>query len=250
MPDETSPAELQGPSRFLTLGKSILLIAILATVGIASAVIGLRVAVRGDEVQVPPVTGRTLEETKKTLAKVQLTVEVSGERYDSAVPAGKVVSQLPPPGGMIKANRSVQVVVSLGSRRNPIPDLVGSSMRSAQLMVLQSGYELGSVSMISRDVSGQEGVVQQYPTPQSKEVVSQKIDLLVNASRPKRFVMPDLTGQNIAVVTAFLESNGLKAQPPVYREYQNTDRGLVVKQYPEPGYMVTREDPVSLEVAR
>jgi len=122
-------------------------------------------------------------------------------------------------------------------------------MRSAQLMALQAGYELGNVSKIS--VDGQkEGVIQQYPTPQSEDVVSQKIDLLVNEPRPKRFVMPDLVGQNISVVTAFLEANQLKAQPPIYREYQNASRGQVVKQYPEPGYMVSPEDQVTLEVAR
>ncbi|RPJ63945.1 MAG: PASTA domain-containing protein [Acidobacteria bacterium] len=42
----------------------------------------------------------------------------------------------------------------------------------------------------------------------------------------------------------------MRVSPPVYREYQNADKGVVVKQYPEPGYMVTREDPISLEVAR
>ncbi len=250
MPEWKSPPEAQGPSRFLTVGKSFLLIAILITVGILSAVVGIRVAVRGDEVQVPSLVGQTVDQAKKSLANLELVLEVNGERYDASVGAGKVVSQLPPAGGRIKANRAVQVVVSLGVRRNPIPDLIGSSMRSAQLMVLQSGYELGNVSTISLDNAGQDGVVRQYPTPQSREVLSQKIDVLVNAPRSTRFIMPDLMGQNIAVVMAFLEANNLKVRPPVYREYQNADKGVVVKQYPEPGYMVTREDPISLEVAR
>jgi len=251
MPDgSNSPLEAQGPNRFLTLGRSILLIAILITVGIISAVVGIRVAVRGDEVQVPSIVGQTVDEAKKSLAKMELVLEVNGERYDAGVGAGKVVSQLPPAGGRIKANRPVQVIVSLGVRRNPIPDLLGSSMRSAQLMVLQSGYELGNVSTINLDHAGQEGVIRQYPTPQSREVLSQKIDLLVNAPRSARFAMPDLMGQNIAVVTAFLENSNLNVRPPVYREYQNAAKGMVVKQYPEPGYMVTREDPISLEVAR
>lgn len=250
MPDSNSQPEVQSQSRFLTLGKSFLLIAILITVGILSAVVGIRVAVRGDEVQVPPLTGQTVDQAKKTLAKLELLVEVSGERYDPSVGAGKVVSQLPPAGGRIKTNRPVQVVVSLGARRNPIPDLLGSSMRSAQLMVVQSGYELGNVSTVSLDNAGREGVIQQYPTPQSREVLSQKVDVLVNAPGSARFLMPDLLGQNIAVVTAFLEANNLTMRPPVYREYQNADKGQVVKQSPEPGYMITREDQISVEVAR
>ncbi len=250
MPDSNTLPEAQGSSRFLTLGKSFLLIAILLTVGIFSAVVGIRVAVRGDEVQVPSLVGQTVDQAKKSLANVELVLEVNGERYDVSAAAGKIVSQLPPAGLRIKANRPVQVIVSLGVRRNPIPDLQGSSMRSAQLMVLESGYELGNVSTMNLDNAGQDGVVRQYPTPQSREVVSQKIDVLVNTPRPMRFIMPDLMGQNIAVVTAFLETNSLKVRPPVYREYQNADKGEVVKQYPEPGYMVTREDLIGLEVAR
>jgi len=204
MPDSNSPTEVQGPSRFLTVGKSFLLIAILVTVGIISAVVGIRVAVRGDEVQAPSLAGQTVEQAKKSLASLELVLEVNGERYDSSVGAGKIVSQLPPVGGRIKANRSVQVIVSLGVRRNPIPDLMGSSMRSAQMMVMQSGYELGNVSMINLDNAAQDGVIRQYPTPQSREVLSQKIDVLVNTPRSTRFVMPDLMGQNIAVVMGFL----------------------------------------------
>ena len=250
MPEWNTAPEAQGPSRFLTLGRFFLLIAILVTVGIISAVVGIRVAVRGDEVQVPSLLGQTVDQAKKHLANLELVLEVNGERYDAAAAAGKIVSQLPPAGGRIKANRPVQVIVSLGVRRNPIPDLLGSSMRSAQLMVMQSGYELGNVSTIDLDSAGQEGVIRQYPTPQSREVLSQKIDVLVNQSHSQRFIMPDLMGQNIAVVTAFLEANNLKVRPPVYREYQNADKGEVVKQYPEPGYMVKRDDPISLEVAR
>jgi beta-lactam-binding protein with PASTA domain len=250
MPDWNSLSEAQGASRFLTLGKSFLLIAILITVGIISGVVGIRIAVRGDEVQVPSLVGQTVDQAKKSLAGVDLVLEVNGQRYDATVGAGKVVSQLPPAGGRIKAAGPVQVIVSLGIRRNPIPDLIGSSMRSAELMVLDSGYELGNVSAIHLDGALQEGVIRQYPTPQSREVVSQKIDVLVDEPPAARFVMPDLTGQNIAVVTAFLEANDLKSRPPIYREYQNADRGEVVKQYPEPGYMIKRDDPISLEVAR
>ena len=226
------------------------MIAVLVTVGMLSAVVGLRLAVRGDEVQVPALTGKTVEDAKKALSDVDLELEVSGERYDASVVAGKIVSQLPPAGVRIKENRAVQVVVSLGNRRDAIPDLAGSSVRSATLMLTQAGYELGSVSVIGRRDLDREQVTEQYPTPQSKEIVNTKIDVLVGRPETPRFVMPDLLGQNVTVVMSFLEKNGFTVAPPVYRNYQNADKGAVVKQHPEPGYMVRRGDPVSLEVAR
>lgn len=248
MSDWRAPVEI--PKRFLTLGRSILLIAILVTVGMLSAIVGLRLAVRGDEVQVPGLTGKTVEDAKKALSDVDLELEVSGERYDPSLVAGKIVSQLPPAGVRIKEKRAVQVIVSLGSRRDAIPDLAGSSVRSATLMLTQAGYELGNVSAIGRPDLDREQVTEQYPTPQSKEIVNTKIDVLVGRPETPRFVMPDLLGQNVAVAMAFMEKNGFTLSQPVYRYYQNADRGAVVKQYPEPGYMIRRGDPVSLEVAR
>jgi beta-lactam-binding protein with PASTA domain len=249
MSDWNVPAETQFPSRFLTLGKALLLIAILVTVGMLSAIVGVRLAVRGDEVQVPALSGKTVEEAKKELSQSDLSLEVSGERYDS-LPAGKVVSQLPPAGVKTKQKRPVQVIVSLGSRRNPVPNLEGASVRSAKLMLTQAGYEMGSVSAVGLPDVDREQIEEQYPTPQSTEIVNTKIDVLLSRPESPRWIMPDLLGQNVAVAMAFLEKHGLTVRPPVYRAYQNADRGAVVRQYPEPGYMVRAGDPISLEVAR
>lgn len=244
------PAEMQFSGRFLTVGKSLLLIAILVAVGIFSLLLGIRLAVRGDEVTVPALTGRTVAEAKKELTRLELLLDVTGERYDGSAPAGRIVSQSPAPGGKMKASRSVQVLVSLGARRNPIPNLVGSTLRSGRLMIAQSGYELGNVSALALGDVGREEVVQQNPTPESREVVNTRIDVLINRPRERCSIMPDLLGQNVAVVTAVLERNQLRVQPPVYRSYRNADKGVVVKQYPEPGYMVKPGDSITLEVAR
>ncbi len=250
MPEWTSQPETDFPHRFLTVGRFLLLIAILATVGIFGAILGIRFAVRGTEVGVPPVTGKSVDEAKKALVAKDLAVEVTGERYDSSTAAGKVLSQLPTPGGRIKAGGSVQVVVSLGPRRIPIPDLRGSSVRSARLMVTQAGYELGNVSVMTAGNAEREEVVTQYPSPTSKETGSPKIDILVTTPPGRLYVMPDVTGQNITGVLAFFEKTWLKVKPPEYRSYQNVEKGAVVKQYPEPGYPLSDREPISLEVAR
>jgi len=250
MPEWTSQPETDFPHRFFTVGKAVLLIAILATVGIFSAILGVRLAVRGTEVGVPPVTGKSIDEARKALVARDLVVEVTGERYDPNTAAGKILSQLPTPGGRIKSGGSVQVVMSLGPRRVPIPDLRGSTVRSARLMVAQAGYELGHVSTMTKDDAEREEVVRQYPSPTSKETGSPKIDVLVTAPPRRTYVMPDVTGQNITGVLAFFEKNGLKVKPPEYRSYQNVEKGTVVKQYPEPGYPLSGGDPISLEVAR
>ena len=250
MTDQTHPTEAAPQSNFLTAGKTLSLIAILLAVGVFSMLLGLRLAVRGSEVEVPSLLGKKLDEVRKVLSAAGLGVEVTGERYEAAAPAGIVISQLPAPGGHVKAKRSVQVVVSLGARRNPVPELIGVSLRSAQLMITQAGYELGRVSVLPDLDSDAERVVQQYPTARSRELGSAKIDVLVRRPVQLRYVTPDLLGQNIAGVTALFENSGVEMAPPHYRTYQNAAKGAVVKQHPEPGYPLSEGDTVSVEVAR
>ena len=126
-------------SKFLTLGKFVLLFAILAAVGLLSAFLAMRFAVRGTEVEVPKIQGKSVQDSRQILEKVNLRLGVSGERYDPELPPGAVISQHPGAGVQIKADREVQVILSLGVHRKPVPHVRGSPRRAAQFMILQSG---------------------------------------------------------------------------------------------------------------
>ncbi|MFQ5927479.1 MAG: PASTA domain-containing protein, partial [Terriglobia bacterium] len=135
--------------KLLTVGKFALLIGGLIAVGLSSAYMGMRFAVRGSEVEVPSIVGKPLEQAMETLKKVELKLEVLGERFDPQIGKGAVLSQHPQPGRRIKVQRKVQVILSLGEKRNPVPDLRGSTLRVARLMASQSGFELGHITEIS-----------------------------------------------------------------------------------------------------
>lgn len=248
MPAENGGKRLQ--SKFLTIGKFLLLIGILMVVGLLSAFVGMRIAVRGTEVEVPGILGRPAEEAKAILAKAALKLAISGRRYDAQVPEGAVISQHPAPGGRIKVNREVQVILSLGERRNPVPRLRGASLRAAQSMILQSGYELGNVSEVTLRGAPKDEVIEQFPAPDRREIVNPRIDILVNRETVVGYVMPDVTGQDLNQVVSLFEKHGLKVGRIQYRPYPNVSKATVIKQFPEPGYLLTSKDSINLEVAR
>jgi eukaryotic-like serine/threonine-protein kinase len=235
--------------RFLTIGKAVLLIAILTSVGLMSAFIGMRMAVRGTEVQVPSLVDRTVEEARNTLEATDLKLELVGQRYDPSVPAGSVISQYPGPAVRMKVGREVQVIASLGKPVNPIPDLRGTTMREARLMIMQAGYEVGKISTVALDGNSGE-ILQQYPAPGVREISSSRIDILLGGQSPVRYVMPDLVGEHVSRAVARLNVDGFKVGRIEYRSYLDGSRGTVVKQYPEPGYPIRQGDSVNLEVAR
>lgn len=236
--------------RFFTLGKVLLLAGILFTAFLFGAILGMRLAVRGTEVVVPDLVEMSLEDARQRLKEVKLNLTVSGQRYDSQVPEGCILSQLPSAGVHIKANRNIQVIVSLGPRANPVPQLVGSSLRVARLLAAQNGYELGNISTVRLPGFPADQVIQQFPPPDSTESTGDRIDVLVNQAPEPVFVMPHVIGQNLNKVLLFFERNQIKVNRIQYRDSDRFPRRTVIRQFPEPGYPLTPKDAVNLEVAR
>ena len=121
-----------------------LMVAILSVAGILSALTAMRFAIRGREVGVPPVIGKTQDEAAKILQSSGLVLKVSSKRFSSEVPEGHILEQIPPEGTRLKTNRTVKVLLSLGGRRFPVPNLLGSSLRAAQLSLNQRRLTLGN----------------------------------------------------------------------------------------------------------
>lgn len=236
--------------KVLDLGMLFLLAAVLVAAGVISGIVGMRLAVRKTEVVVPAIVGLTLDQAAADLTELQLEVKVMGERYDDQYPKGEIISQYPPEGGRIKAGRYLQVVVSLGRRTHAVPDLLGSTVRVAQLTAAQYSYGIGHITRISYPGVDEDVVIQQDPEAGSTSATDSRISLLVSEGPPGRFSMPDLRGRNLNEVEPFLNTRGFEVESITYRFYRGVVKGTVVKQYPEPGNLLLEGDPVNLEVAR
>jgi beta-lactam-binding protein with PASTA domain len=225
-----------------------LLAGVLGTVFFTSLIIGMRTAVRGHEVQTPPLLGMTLDDAQDLFSRLDVNLVVAGKRYDATAPEGAIISQVPSPGVGVKSNRSVRVVVSLGRRTHPVPDLRGRSLRAARLLAEQNGYGVGRISEVAVQ-GGKDEILAQWPLPQATSNLDDQIDVLVERPAVEAYVMPELIGQNLNRVLIFLGNQGFETKV-YYREHPGTRRGTVVRQYPEPGYPVRKEEVVNLEVAR
>ena len=236
--------------RLLNAGKLMVLIGIIIAVGLFSAYWGMRIAVRGTEVEVASILGKSVGEASELLERIHLRNEVIGERFDPEFPKGTVLSQHPQPGGRMKAEGRVQLIVSLGEKTNPVPDLKGASLRVARLMARQAGFEFGNISEISITGVEKDHIVEQFPPPHSRDFLSPRIDILVSRGDFSRYVMPDVLGRSLNQVTLFFESNDFELGNIRYVDLADMSAGLVVKQFPEPGYVLTDEDSINLEVSR
>jgi beta-lactam-binding protein with PASTA domain len=224
-------------TKFIGWGKVCLLGGIIVSAFLMSMIIGMRLAVRGHEVETPALVGMALSDAQVVFQRLHLKLMVSGNRYDEMVPAGAIISQVPGAGVRTKSDGNVQVIVSLGRRTRPIPELSGSSVRAARLLLEQEQYQLGRISELPMP-EGRDLVVAQWPRPPAGAGTTDRVDVLVES-----------IGSNLNRALLELEGLGFEART-YYRDYPGARRGIVVRQFPEPGYPIARDQVVNLEVAR
>jgi len=234
--------------RLTTFGKLSIMIALLAGVFLASLLVGMRLAVRINEVPNAPVVGMKVETARLKLMQSELQLAVVGRRYDAAVPEGDIIVQSPGADIPIRRGGTVRVVVSLGRRTRPVPEVEGVTLRAARLLLQQAGYRLGRVAVLpSPDGDGK--VAGQWPPPGDVKALTDAVDVLVVEKSPELFVMPSVLGGNLNRVLQTL--NGLEFSTRVYyRNVSGRERGTIVRQYPGPGQPVKAGQVINLEVAR
>ena len=165
--------------RFL---RYILLSLVLALIFVASALIAMRFAIHGREVQVPKLTGLAPTEAQRMLSGLGLQLNVENSFYSAEVPAGRVLSQLPPPGTRVRKGWQVRVSQSLGPQRISIPNVVGQSRRAAEMNLRRRGLEIGNVASMSMPGVPPDQVLAQSPAANAQSIVAPKVDLLVSAA--------------------------------------------------------------------
>ena len=236
-------------TRVWSAGKLLVLAGALFLTYVVFAAIGMRVALRTREVQVPALGGKTVNEATALLTDAGLNLKVEeGRRLDPKVPAGGIVAQEPLAGVSTRRERSVKVWISGGPRSMTVPALSGESERTAQLRLQQDGLTLGKTAEIRSADYPAGTVVAQFPAPKS---TGAEVALLVNrGERGARYVMPDLIGINGERAAEVLRARGFRATVVGDHPYPGVVAGIVLRQIPQAGFQIAPGEPISLEVSR
>lgn len=235
-------------SRVLSL---VLMVSILIVASGVSAITAMRLAIRGKEVSVPSLVGKTESESREILAKRNLLLRISNKQFNAHVPAGTILDQYPPVGTSLKSSRSVKVLLSAGERKYAVPNLVGSTVRAAQLTLAQRNFSLGNTTM-TRTVSGEPLTIQQQdPQPGSLEGADPTVNILVSLGQlEESYVMPDLVGRRFDQMSSRIRADGFQLGKMSYRQSSGVDPGIILQQQPQAGHRVTKNDAIVLEVSQ
>ena len=229
----------------------VLMIAILVVAGIVSALTAMRFAIRGRQVEVPMLAGKTKDEAEQILKGRGLKLKVSSSRFSSEVAEGKVLAQIPPSGTRLKVDRTVKVLLSLGQQRFAVPNLLGNSLRAAQLTLAQRRFALGNTLYAHMPEGEPSTVVYQSPKPGTQEGSDPSVNILISLGPPAQyFIMPDLIGKPAEIVSARARNEGFHLGKINYRKYPGVEPGVVIQQKPQAGYRLTPSDVIFLDVSQ
>jgi eukaryotic-like serine/threonine-protein kinase len=229
----------------------ILMVAVLAVAGIVSALTAMRFAIRGREVTVPELVGKTEDEARTLLQERQLLLKISSKRFSADIPEGRIVDQIPAKGTRLKTSRNVKVLLSLGDRRSAVPNLVGASLRAAQLTLSQRHLALGNTLYAHTTAGEPSTVVFQSPGPGSLEGSDPSVHILISLGPAEQFfIMPDLIGQPAELVASRAKAEGFRMGKLNYRKYPGVEPGVVIQQKPQAGYRLSQSDLILLDVSQ
>ena len=232
---------LQKPFKY-SLTKNILLIIGILVVGYVIINLFLRIITRhNQELTVPDMTGMNLAEASAVAAEADLRLEVTDSVYIRGMERGAIARQNPEPGGKVKKNRRILLVInSVIPRQSTMPSLTGFSLRQARTELASNGLNIGKLIYVN-DMATDNVLAQQYMgediEPGTKLNSGTAIDLVLglNPADSATFI-PYIIGYRYQMATELLHDNSLN----IYRcefdttvtDYADSLEAYVYGQYP------------------
>lgn len=199
---------------------------------------------------VPDVRGMSEQQARGQVERVSLAFRVDRGQHNTEIPEGYVISQRPRPNDTVKSGRVMTVVISLGPKTQRVPDLKEMSLRQGRLLLDRQKLAIGNVSRVLREGDARETVLSSSPGPGIEVAEGTEVDLLVVVGgRPRRYMMPDLSGQDLLFIRAKLEKSGFRIRNVRYERRLGVYPNTVVDQVPKPGAMIREGDSIELVAA-
>jgi beta-lactam-binding protein with PASTA domain len=201
------------------------------------------------EATVPNVIGLNLDDAERKLNEVNLGLREVESAPSDKYPVGTIVSQIPIAGSVVRENKQVQVVRSLGKPSLKVPKVAGLDFATAQKRITEAGLALGVVQKIYTKKYRAGDVITQNPEAEKVFTSPVKVDLTIAyADAAEKVTVPDMAGKSLATAESMLFGLNLQLKGVQYQESGNA-AGEVLSQEPEAGAGISPGGGVELVVA-
>ena len=188
--------------------------------------------------KVPPVVGKNVDDARKMLEAKGFEVEIQDSLYIDTVPRLAVIKQSPDGDADVKVNRTIYLTIN---RAQPplieMPNLVGFSIRNAEMYLENLGLHLGDTSF--RPDIAKNAVLEQLYNGKpikagTKIFMGSAIGFVLgNGVGTLEMAVPDLIGKRYSQVKSMLRSLDLNFTPVFDPDVSDTPGSYVTRQSPQ-----------------
>jgi serine/threonine-protein kinase len=207
--------------------------------------------VKGDEINAPDLIGKTLTEAYAIAAKEGIIIKKVVGDFGQAYAANTVVNQFPAPDSGVKEKSVLKIFVASEVGQTVVPELTGKSQKECDVLLKNSKLKKGHTAFIaSRDAPLDIVIGQSAPTG-SRIAAGSAIDLLISkGGESLSYIMPDLIGKGADHVLVFFETAGLKISKIEEVAYFGLKPGIILKQFPSPGFEISAKNLIGIQVSK
>ena len=213
----------------------------------AGTKINLNISQGTEQVTVPDLTNKTPDEAQQLCDKVGLTMKAGTPAYDDKVEKGKISSQDLKAGDKAAKGSVITYVLSLGSEKVAVPNVVGKSQSDAMAALKNAGFEVSVSEEASSNVK-QGNVIRQSPTSDESLEKGSTVSITVSSGE-KVSEVPNVVGKSEGSAKTTLENAGFKVRNTEYQSSETVKKGNVISQTPDGGSSLKPGDTVQLVIS-
>ncbi|MDR2709532.1 MAG: PASTA domain-containing protein [Elusimicrobiota bacterium] len=192
------------------------------------------------EIEVPNITGKSLDEALEILAPLNLSLSREGQEINANIAQDSVVRQTPPAGTRVREGKVIKVIVSKNSRPFVTPNVVGKTPSAAIAILNAAGLTMADEVVrrysvvIGRDIVAAQQPQAGEPTQKGASVV-----LVVSEGPPPAGIrlMPNLVGKTVDFASSWAQREQIELS--IIKENVQGAGNIVIRQEPEPDADIT-----------
>ena len=237
-------------NRLRSLFRLFLLLTVLVSVALLSAITTIRLTIHGRQQNMPNLVGVSMESAQRITSRLGLAIKVEDKIYSTQYAANEIAQQMPPPATPLKMGQHVHVLVSLGPPQLNVPNMLGDSVRAARINAIQRGLTVGGVTVIPWP-GDPDTVVAQDPPPATAEVRTPTVNLLVSGGEEKpEYLCPRFIGTSFGEARQIVEKNGFTIGQVTAVPTPGGTSGIILAQTPPSGSKIGSDTIFSFQIAQ
>jgi len=167
--------------------------------------------------------------------------------YTSEVEPNIVLDQQPEPGAIVKKRRTVRLKISQAEKLVVVPNIIGQSQRSAQLLLNQVGLKIGTISKAYNSIHPDGVIINQIPDSTETIPKGYSVRVVISKGRsPNDIQVPSLFGLSKEAAEIELRKSGLKIGKVHYKQNEDLIPYTILDQSIQAGTIL--DNPQSIDI--